>query len=216
MTLPQFVDMTGQRFDRWLVLRRAQSSGVTMWMCRCDCGAEKSVQRAHLVDGRSRSCGCYRNEAVSTMKRKHGHCGKDHTFRTSTYEVWHGMTKRCRNSKSKAWRIYGGRGITVCERWRSFENFLADMGERPAGMTLDRRDNDGNYEPANCRWATQAEQCQNKQTSKLTAALALEVAGRFEHGESRRSIATRLGVKRHVVSDVLLGRSWVNVVGGFQ
>lgn len=91
---------------------------------------------------------------------------------TATYKSWHGMIQRCTNPNNKRWDDYGGRGITVCKRWRSFENFLADMGERPKKRSLDRKDNDGNYTPRNCRWATDAQQRANKRVDRLSAARA--------------------------------------------
>lgn len=101
----------------------------------------------------------------------------------------------------------------MCARWHSFENFLADMGERPVDKTLDRIDNDGNYEPGNCRWVTAREQAQNCRTNVLTPTLALEVVGRLEHGESKRSIARRLGVRPATVGNVVRGLNWSNVTG---
>jgi len=122
------------------------------------------------------------------------------------------MLQRCNNPRAAKYGNHGGRGIVVCERWRSFVNFLADMGERPIGRTLDRRDNDGNYEPGNCRWATTQEQNQNNRHCKLTPDLVREILGRFEHGESQASIRRRLGLEySSTISGIVRGATWSNI-----
>lgn len=162
-------DLTGQRFARLVVDRRDENaaSGNARWLCRCDCGESIVVAGNSLRSGNTRSCGCLRREvsAVSVMALEtttHGQSAP----RTPTYRTWEGMVARTTNPHRPEWGYYGGRGITLCDRWRSFENFLVDMGERPAGLTLDRIDNNGNYEPGNCRWATWSQQQLNKRTSR--------------------------------------------------
>lgn len=140
----------------------------------------------------------------ATYRARHGHAIR----RTPTYASWQSMLYRC---KAPKYKYYSQRGITVCDRWRTFENFLADMGERPDGTTLDRRDNDKGYEPGNCRWSTPAEQSRNARGLRLTHDLVREIRGRREHGEPGPSIAARLGVARAVVNAVLAGRTWVGV-----
>lgn len=147
-------DLADKRFGRLTVLRYAGKKDRRnhLWLCRCDCGTEKVVIGGNLLRGNTRSCGCLKRE----IHTSHGAWGNP------TYVSWNTMLQRCLNHRKPAYRRYGGRGITVCERWRRFENFLADMGERPAGRTLDRYpDKDGNYEPGNCRWATPTEQANN-------------------------------------------------------
>lgn len=140
------------------------------FLCKCDCGNMVEVRLDKMKINHSTSCGCYNKELTSKphetpYNAKHGHTigGKS----SREYNSWWGMRQRCNNSKSKFYKYYGGRGITVCDRWlNSFENFLKDMGNRPEGMSLDRINNDGNYEPANCRWATQSDQLKNRRPYK--------------------------------------------------
>lgn len=151
------IDITGRRFDRLFVVRsHGVVNGVERWLCRCDCGGEKIARSGALRGGNTRSCGCLNSENRRFSTRKHG------AYRTKTYWVWQAMKDRCCNPRSPVFHYYGGRGIKVCARWlESFQNFLTDMGEAPDGLQLDRIDNDGDYEPENCRWATVAEQHSN-------------------------------------------------------
>jgi hypothetical protein len=159
----RFIDLTGRRFGRWRVIallperqRYASGTQTTLWLCRCDCGGEGIVRGSNLIRGWSKSCSCIRKEMFAKLNTKHG------LYRSRAYQCWQNMKTRCFNPRHRAYRWYGGRGITVCERWLIFENFYADMGEPPPGMSLDRIDLHGNYEPGNCRWATVAEQLANR------------------------------------------------------
>ena len=161
--MPTLIDMAGQRFGRLTVLGYVGKTKdrKSLWRCVCDCGRETVTMGRHMRSGHSNSCGCYAKDRVRETKTVHGH--KPKAGKSPTYATWLCMVQRCTRENWHAYHRYGGRGVTVCERWASsFENFLADMGERPDGMTLDRINVDGHYEPGNCRWATAQEQARNK------------------------------------------------------
>jgi hypothetical protein len=154
-----FINLAGKKFGRLTVVRRGKNNGhYVMWLCACRCGGRVITRGSSLTSGNTRSCGCMQRDAVSRIK--HGHCRNGDS---KTYRSWSAMHARCTNPGDQAYDRYGGRGIKVCRRWLRFENFLADMGERPVGKTLDRYpDNDGDYKPSNCRWATPRQQQLNR------------------------------------------------------
>lgn len=163
----KFIDLTGKKFGRLMVLKLAGKSkpGAYKWSCICDCGASAVILGSLLRDGCTKSCGCLLKELTGLRFRKHGHAKQ---VRGSEYNTWLLLRNRCLNPKHKRYKDYGGRGITVCERWSSFENFLSDMGERPSkDYTLDRIDNNKGYSPDNCRWATRIQQGSNTRRNRI-------------------------------------------------
>lgn len=156
----KLIDITGQVFGTRTVLglNRTEKRG-SFWNLKCSCGAVSVVRRDSIATTKAcKAC------AVSENNTRHG------MSNTPTHQSWAGMFQRCNNPKSKGFARYGGRGISICEDWLVFENFMRDMGERPDGTSIDRIDNDGNYEPSNCRWATQKTQTNNRSVTRTITA----------------------------------------------
>lgn len=191
---PRFKDRTGAKFGRLTVLEYAGERGeAKTWLCRCECGKMLVVRASALVSGDTKSCGCLCRELARKAATKHG------MHKSPARWVWSTMIRRCANPKDHQYKNYGGRGITVDPRWLKFENFLADMGAPPAGLSLDRRDNEKGYSASNCRWATPREQANNTRVNRL-----LEYRGR------RQTMAEwnrELGMKRGVLGNRLY-RGW--------
>lgn len=161
------MNLIGQQFGRLVVIgpseRRGPKGHRIYWPCRCDCGIEKYVSQGSLRNGNTRSCGCLRREVVGQRHTKHGMYG------TLEYHSWQAMKRRCHAPKVDSYKYYGERGISICTRWRnSFQNFYDDMGPIPGPTySIERIDNDGNYAPGNCRWATTKEQGRNMRTNRM-------------------------------------------------
>lgn len=174
--MPKRIDLTGQRFGRLLVLGYAGCTDEARWNVRCDCGVLKTVGGKSMREGGTVSCGCYHRERTGLIGRTRNvrHHGAHRGRFESEYIVWSGMLTRCNCPTQPSYPRYGGRGISVCERWSGrdgFAHFRVDMGLRPSPRhSLDRIDNDGNYESGNCRWATASEQAMNRRTAHIIEA----------------------------------------------
>lgn len=171
-----------QRFGKLVAVSHTIQDGRSAWVCRCDCGEMRVVRSYRLRTNGAKTCGCAKN--VTHGKSK-----------TRTYNIWHAMRQRCGNPRNTNYKDYGGRGIKVCPEWQdSFEQFLADMGEAPGVMELERKDNNAGYSKANCIWATHADQMKNRRSNGGWRK-------KWKRLEPERShmIATLLGVKRVIV-----------------
>lgn len=200
--MPQPIDLTGQRFGRLVAIEVAGRGKYRLWKCRCDCGKSTVVDGASLRTGNTRSCGCL----MLSVNTQHGHAGNGRM--SSTYKTWVSIRERCRNTRSKHYQKYGGRGIKVCDRWQTFDNFLADMGERPSDKSsIDRINNNGNYEPGNCRWATPKEQARNTRATKLTELAAAQIRA-LPPSVSTNNIAQCLGVSFNAIHCCRTGKTW--------
>jgi hypothetical protein len=190
------IEMAGQRFGRLSVIEESgRLEGQAAWMCQCDCGAVVVVRGSALRKRVTKSCGCLSLDMLRARSTTHNQAS------TREYAVWRAMLHRCFNPRATHFDSYGGRGITVCDEWRrDFSRFIADMGPRPVGGTLDRRDNNGNYTSDNCRWATRAEQANNKRSSHLIT----------WNGETHTICewATLIGVTKSALSQRLVKLHW--------
>jgi hypothetical protein len=166
--MPPLIDLIGREFGRLKVIKRTCNDkfGHSMWLCVCSCGKEKIIVNYSLINGTTKSCGCWNIEKTVRRSIKHGHKRIEKV--SKIYRAWESMIKRCTNYNDNGYKNYGSRGITVCQRWRKFSNFLEDMGEPPTSKhSIDRIDNDGNYCAQNCRWATRKERNRNTRNNHL-------------------------------------------------
>lgn len=157
------MDLTGKRFGKLTAISEngRTKDGAVKWLCQCDCGNKSIVRATVLKRGITVSCGCIKSDILRKKVTTHG------LSKTAEYETWCGMRKRCLNKNTATYSYYGGRGITICERWNIFENFLSDMGTKPHGnYSIERIDVNGNYEPGNCKWASPTEQARNTRKRK--------------------------------------------------
>lgn len=163
--MPAKLDLSGHRFGRLVVTAEAARTGASSkWSCVCDCGGVVDVITPSLRNGNTSSCGCIKREMLAA---RNADAAPHKVKKNPLYKTWSSMKARCLNPADVEYSNYGGRGIRFCDRWSDFLNFIEDMGERPAGTTLDRRDVDGDYCKDNCRWATPLEQARNKRTNRV-------------------------------------------------
>lgn len=203
-----FEDLTGRRFGSLVVIGEGSktANGVRRWLCKCDCGGTALAQ-AHFLKNEQKAC----KECSRRARTLHGHAKTPNM--TPTYRSWQAMLARCYKKHDGDYPNYGGRGIRVCDRWRhDFAAFLADMGERPPGTTIDRYpDNNGNYEPSNCRWATPKMQIQNRRVTKLEAHEPAQIRWLVSEGYSKSSVARFFGIAVSGVCKIINGDHWAGV-----
>lgn len=195
-------DLSGQKFNKLTVVRlHGKSKGKILWECLCDCGGIAIVQATGLRNNHTKSCGCLQVEearkainkvnATYNLSKIHGYT------KTRTYNSWQSMISRCNNPKTESYKRYGAKGITFCERWLDFKNFLADMGERPENTTLDRIENLKGYEPSNCRWADIKTQNSNRDLTNMSKSGHSGVTWNKSH-KMWECYTTENGKKKHI------------------
>lgn len=213
--MPKRIDLTGKTFGYLTVERWAGQTSArnTLWWCVCACGTRKRMLSANLRSGRAVSCGCRQRALIALATTTHN------LSRTRIYGRWQNMIARCSNAGASSFDRYGGRGISVCDRWQFGENgktgiecFIEDMGMPPfSGASLDRIDTNGNYEPGNVRWATHAQQARNTSVNVVNADQVADIKARLERGETTAAICKAFGISRGQLSHIRTGQSWADI-----
>lgn len=197
-------DLTGRRFTRLEVISFSHRNiNRYLWNCKCDCGNHITVRSCSLLMGKTKSCGCLRKEKFS--RTTHG------LSKTRLYSVWGGMNERCYHQNSRAYKWYGAKGIVICDEWRNdfmvFYNWAIENGYNK-NLTIDRIDNNGNYEPSNCRWTTMDVQNQNTSRTKLNRIKVSEIRSLIKTGKIHEDIAAMYGVSYTTISQIKANRIW--------
>lgn len=196
--MAHFNDLSGNRYDMLLVLHRVENSldGYVQYLCLCDCGNTKVIKGHNLSNGKTHSCGCMKKKMMAEKQFKHGDAGTHHSASSRLYRIWQGMINRCTRQKFRQWKDYGGRGITVCDEWINdysvFKEWAIQNGYSD-DLTIDRINNDGNYEPTNCRWVSMKHQMNNKSNNHL-----------INYNGCTKTLtewAEELGIPRHTLSE---------------
>jgi len=195
-------NLIGQTFGHLKVIAFSHKglNSSNYWLCKCDCNNNCTKRTTGLTD--TSSCGCMTPKVASESHKRHG------MSNTPTWISWSGMHKRCNGVHTTARNRYYSRGIKVCKRWGKFENFLNDMGERPIGKTLDRKDNDKGYSPDNCKWSTVLEQNRNHSRVKLSMVIANEIRYKIKQGIVQRRLAEEYNVSPQAITDIKQNKIW--------
>ena len=201
-------DITGKRYGRWIVIAQADAyvspkgRRQPRWLAACDCGTQRVVRASDVISGKSRSCGCLSIDVAIERLTTHGRTHEP------AFRSWRAMIDRCTNPKNNGWSTYGGKGIYVCERWMTLENFIEDMGPRPPGTSIDRIDGSKGYEPGNCRWATPAEQGRNTKRNTCNVEIAERARELVASGVTKADAARALGLHPETVRGIVNGTRW--------
>lgn len=215
--MPARVDLTGQKYARLTVLEMIYGGPRSLARCKCDCGKEADIPAHAVKSGNTKSCGCLSAEKSAENGRKYAHVSaavnRTHGMSgTPTYLSYYSAKHRCVRPKDSHYHLYGGRGIRMCDRWlESFANFLADMGECPPGLTIERLDNEKGYEPGNCVWATHEQQAQNRRWCKASPDSVRAIRARAAAGEKISVLASEYGMSHQVAYLIVKRKTWKNI-----
>lgn len=204
--MPKKVDLSFQRFGL-LVVQKEVENRKRYWLCKCDCGNFKEVMSSNLKSGDIQSCGCLRKKTARERATKHKGCG------SLEYEIWCSIKQRCFNPNSKAYPNYGGRGITMWADWiEDFQSFIDYIGEKPyKSASIERKNNNGNYEPGNIIWASRYTQARNTRRNVLDIPLVKKIKTMIKNGLSNRQISDLTGINRTTIYNVRVGNTWKDV-----